>query len=206
MSRLVATKNSRGTDLRRHRPSVQTHYLNRARIAAERSTCLRRFVGAIIIKDGVEVSSGYVGAPRSAVNCIDVGRCLRTELRIPSGQNYELCRSVHAEQNALINAARSGASVLGGEMYISSRKVPSAYPSRQRGIEKVYGPCLMCIKEIINAGIKAVHMREEGVGTKSYIDEELPSLLTEAEEKQRRHALQRKGRRRRVTRRAVDRR
>ena len=93
----------------RKRPDKSEHYLNRAKVAAERSTCLRRKIGAVIVRDGVEVSSGYVGSPRGTEHCIDIGRCLRKELGIPPGERYELCRSVHAEQNAIVKAAQTGA-------------------------------------------------------------------------------------------------
>jgi dCMP deaminase len=168
--------------LRRSRPDRHEHFLNRAKVVAERSTCLRRKIGAIIVsKDGVELSSGYVGAPRNTEHCIDIGKCLRTDLKIPSGQRYELCRSVHAEQNAIINAARTGASIVGGEMYISSEKLKGAY-SNEDEEEKIYGPCIICKKEIINAGLTAVYMREEGVGKKSYTLEQIKELLAQEEE------------------------
>ena len=164
------------------RPNKTEHYLNRAKVAAERGTCIRRRVGAIIVKDDVEVSSGYVGAPRGTDNCCDLGSCLRIEAGIPSGQRYELCRSVHAEQNAIVNAARSGISIIGGEMYISSEKIEGAYRREDLERPKIYGPCMICKKEIINAGLVAVHMREEGIGAKSYTIEDLRAML-DGEEK-----------------------
>ena len=169
-------------NLRRSRPDRHEHFLNRAKVVAERSTCLRRKVGAIIVnKDGVELSSGYSGAPRNTEHCIDIGNCLRTDLKIPSGQRYELCRGVHAEQNAIINAARTGASIVDGEMYISSEKMKDAYNNGDEK-DKIYGPCIICKKMIINAGLTAVHMREEGVGEKSYTLEQIKELLTQEEE------------------------
>ena len=168
--------------LQRSRPDRHTHFFNRARVVAERSTCLRRRIGAIIVnKDGVELSSGYVGAPRNTEHCTDIGKCLRRDLKIPSGQHYELCRSVHAEQNAIINAARTGASIVGGEMYISSEKLKGAY-SNEDEEGKIYGPCIICKKEIINAALTAVHMREEGVGEKSYTLGQIKELLAQEEE------------------------
>lgn len=168
--------------LRRSRPNRHEHFLNRAKVVAERSTCLRRRIGAIIVnKDGVELSSGYVGAPRHTEHCIDIGKCLRMDLKLPSGQRYELCRSVHAEQNAIINAARTGTSIVGGEMYISSEKLKGAYGNEDEE-DKIYGPCIICKKEIINAGLTAVHMREEGVGEKSYTLEQIKELLAQEEE------------------------
>ena len=169
------------THLTRKRPDKFDHYFNRAKVAAERSTCLRRKIGAVIIKDGVELSSGYVGSPRGTDHCIDIGKCLRVELGIPSGERYELCRSAHAEQNAIINAARVGVNITGGEMYISSEKIKGGYDQSNKQRRKIYGPCMICKKEIINAGLKGVHMREEGVGIKSYSVEELKELLRQEE-------------------------
>lgn len=168
--------------LRRSRPNRHEHLLNMARVVAGRSTCLRRRVGAIIVnKAGVVLSSGYVGAPRNMEHCIAIGKCLRVDLKIPSGQRYELCRSVHAEQNAIINAARTGVSIVGGEMYISSEKLKGAYINEDEE-EKIYGPCIICKKEIINAGLTAVHMREEGAGEKSYTIGQIKELLAQEEE------------------------
>jgi dCMP deaminase len=165
------------------RPERHEHFLNRAKVVAEMSTCLRRKVGAIVVnKDGVELSSGYSGAPRGSKHCTEIGECLRTELRIPSGQNYELCRSVHAEQNAVINAARTGVSILGGEMYISSEKMKGGYGDGSDQV-KIYGPCIICKKEIINAGLTAVHMREEGVGERTYRLAQIKEMLAQEEEK-----------------------
>ncbi|TKJ29472.1 hypothetical protein CEE39_09170 [bacterium (candidate division B38) B3_B38] len=166
---------------RSNRPNKFEHFLNRAKVAAERSTCLRRKIGAVIIKDGVELSSGYVGAARETDHCIDMGKCLRKELRIPSGQRYELCRSVHAEQNAIINAARVGVSLVGGEMYISSERIKGGYNESSEDKRKIYGPCMICQKEIINAGLEAVHMREEGVEFRTYNLEDLKEMLREKE-------------------------
>lgn len=167
---------------RRSRPAKHEHFLNRAKVVSERSTCLRRKVGAIIVnKDGVELSSGYSGAPRHTEHCIDIGNCLRMDLKIPSGQQYELCRAVHAEQNAIINAARTGVSIVDGEIYISSERMKGAYSNGEE-IDKIYGPCMICKKEIINAGLTAVHMKEEGVGEKSYTLDDIKKLLTKEEE------------------------
>lgn len=165
-----------------NRPDTDTHFFNRARTAAERSTCRRRKVGAIIVRDGVEVSSGYVGAPRGTEHCIDRGKCLRIDLGIPSGERYELCRSVHAEQNAIINAARIGTSILGAKMYISSKRIPGKYRNKDHDKNRIYGPCIICKKEIINAGLVEVFMREENIGTASYTDEQLKRMLEDEEQ------------------------
>lgn len=172
----------------RARPAKFEHYLNRARVAAERSTCLRRAVGAIIVKNDVEVSSGYVGSPRGMDHCIDLKSCLRIELRIPSGQQYELCRAVHAEQNAIINAARSGINILGGEMYISSQRTVSGYGKTGKR-RTIYGPCLICKKEIINAGLVVVHMRETSTGQQTYTLDRLKELVEEDEKRARTEQL-----------------
>jgi dCMP deaminase len=130
-----------------NRKSKHEYYLGIAKEVAERSTCFRRSIGAIIIRDDQIISTGYVGAPRKTRDSFEHGSCLRDKLNIPHGQRYELCRSVHAEQNAIINAARAGVSLLGGDMYIYG---------------KVYGedtpidafPCFICKKMIINSGIE----------------------------------------------------
>ena len=167
----------------RKRPDKFQHFLNRAKVAAERSTCLRRKIGAVIVRDGVEVASGYVGSPRGTEHCIDTGECLRKELGIPPGERYELCRSVHAEQNAIINAARTGVTIVGGEMYISSERVKGQYNRKKGETSRIYGPCMICAKMIVNAGLEAVHMQEEGVGTRTYTLDDLKQILREDEER-----------------------
>ncbi|MEA1959533.1 MAG: dCMP deaminase family protein [Chloroflexota bacterium] len=165
-------------DIRRQRPDKVEHYLNRAKVAAERSTCLRRKVGAVIIKNDAEVSSGYVGSPRNTENCIDLGTCIRIEMGTPSGERYELCRSVHAEQNAIINAARTGANVMDGEMYISSEIIGSGYSESTKKMSQTNRPCALCMKEIINAGLTKVYMRDELSGeVKSYSMPQLKRIL-----------------------------
>ncbi len=167
---------------KRKRPDKFEHFLNRARVAAEMSTCLRRRIGAIIVKDGVELSSGYVGSPRGTEHCTDIGKCLRKELGIPPGERYELCRSVHAEQNAIINAARIGVNIVGGEMYLHSERIKGQYNARKGETSRIYGPCIICTKMIINAGLTAVHMKEEGAGVKTYTLEDLKRKLKDEEE------------------------
>ena len=129
----------------------------------------------------MEVSSGYVGSPRGTEHSIDIGSCLRKELGIPPGERYELCRSVHAEQNAIINAARTGVTIVGGEMYISSERSKGQYNEKSGETRKIYGPCIICAKMIVNAGLEAVHMKEEGVGTKTYKLEDLKRVLRDEE-------------------------
>jgi len=131
------------------RPSKTDYYLNIAREVAQRGTCLRRRFGAVIVKEDQIISTGYVGAPRGTKNCSDIGRCPREEANIPSGERYELCRSVHAEQNAIINAARAGVSVLGGTMYIYGENVKDGQIAEGK-------PCKLCKRYLINAGLVKV--------------------------------------------------
>ena len=120
-----------------------------ARVVSKRSTCLKGFMGAIIVKEDQIIATGYVGSPRSTKSSLEHGFCLRKKLEIPSGQQYELCRSVHAEQNAIINAARAGVSLLGGNMYIYGK-------NRDTGEILNAFPCFICKKMIINAGLKRI--------------------------------------------------
>ena len=137
------------------RPSKDKYYLDLARAISKRATCLRRNFGAVIVRDDQIISCGYNGAPRGAPNCIDIGTCKREELNVPSGEKYELCRSVHAEANSLINSARAGVSVLGGTMYLYGENVKDGTPLKDNL------PCQMCRRMIINAGIKRVVVPSE---------------------------------------------
>jgi len=131
------------------RISKDEYYLGIAREVSKRSTCFRRSIGAIIVRDDQIISTGYVGAPRKTKDSLKHGFCLRDKLGIPHGQRYELCRSVHAEQNAIINAARAGVSLLGGDMFI--------YGSDPKSGQQIDAfPCFICKKMIINAGLKRV--------------------------------------------------
>jgi dCMP deaminase len=131
------------------RKSKHEYYLGIAKEVSQRSTCFRRSIGAIIIRDDQIISTGYVGSPRKTKDSFEHGSCLRDKLNIPHGQRYELCRSVHAEQNAIINAARAGVSLLGGDMYIYGKIHGEETP-----IDAF--PCFICKKMIINAGIDRV--------------------------------------------------
>jgi dCMP deaminase len=131
------------------RPEKDLYYLNIARVVSTRSTCLKVLIGAIIVKEDQIIATGYVGAPRKTKSSIEHNFCLRKKLNIPSGQQYELCRSVHAEQNAIINAARAGVSVLGGNLYIYGEQ-------RDTGEILNAFPCFICKKMIINAGLNHV--------------------------------------------------
>ena len=137
------------------------YYLDIAETVAERSTCLRRHYGAIIVHEDEIISTGYNGAPRGRKNCMDLGHCLRDTLGIPSGQRYELCRSVHAEQNAIISAARRDC--LGAILYLAGRN-----PKTGELLSDTT-PCSMCRRFIINAGIKQVVCRT-GEGTYEVVD------------------------------------
>ena len=116
------------------RPSWDEYFMQMAQLTAQRSTCLRRKVGAVIVKDKHIIATGYNGAPRGLKHCVELGGCLREKLKIPSGQRHELCRALHAEQNAIIQAATLGQSIEDGTIYITHQ------------------PCAICAKMIINAG------------------------------------------------------
>ena len=134
------------------RVSKHNYYLDIAQTVAERSTCLRKMFGAIIVKDDVIVSTGYNGAPRGRKNCNDLNFCMRDKLNIPRGERYELCRSVHAEANAIIAAARER--MLGATLYMVC--VDPADNSLVAGTSI----CMMCKRQIINAGIEKVIVRD----------------------------------------------
>ena len=134
------------------RISKDNYYLDIAQTVAERGTCLRRLFGAIIVKDDVIVSTGYNGAPRGRKNCSDLGTCIRDQLGIPRGERYEMCRSVHAEANAIIAAARER--MLGATLYMVcvNPQTGELYPGTNS--------CMMCKRQIINAGISTVIVRD----------------------------------------------
>lgn len=142
------------------RPSKDEYYLRIARQIAERATCFRNKGGAIIVKDDVILATGYIGAPRKTKDCLERNECLRDKLKIPHGTHYELCRSVHSEQNCLLNAVRSGTSVLGGDMYIYCRD--------KEGKEIDSFPCFICKKMIINAGLRRVICSTKEKGMKIF--------------------------------------
>ena len=116
------------------RPSWETYFMDITSLVAKRSTCLRRAVGAIIVKDRRILATGYNGAPSQVRHCAEVG-CLREQMAVPSGERHELCRGIHAEQNAIIQAAYHGVSIKGADLYCTNQ------------------PCSICAKMIINAGI-----------------------------------------------------
>lgn len=145
----------------RKRVSKNQYYLNIAREVSRRSTCFRRSIGAIIINDDQIISTGYVGAPRKTKDSFEHGICLRDKLKIPHGERYELCRSVHAEQNAIINAARAGVSLLGGDMYIYGSKYKTGEPINAF-------PCFICKKMILNSGLNRVICSTQDGGMKIF--------------------------------------
>ena len=133
------------------RVSKINYYLDIAQTVSQRSTCLRRRFGAIIVKNDVIVSTGYNGAPRGRQNCSDIGSCMRDKLGIPRGERYELCRSIHAEANAIISASRE--QMLGSTLYLCCTDPNSG--------EVIGGMncCMMCKRQVINAGISKVIIR-----------------------------------------------
>jgi dCMP deaminase len=138
------------------RPSWNEYFTNIARLTAERSTCLRRKVGAVIVKDKQIISTGYNGAPKGIPHCDEIGGCIREKRGVPAGERHELCRAIHAEQNAIIHAATSGLSIEGATIYITHQ------------------PCVICAKMIINAGIRKIIVAE------GYPDNFAVDILNEA--------------------------
>ena len=138
------------------RMSWDEYFMEMAELTAKRSTCMRRHVGAVIVQDRHVIATGYNGAPRGLRHCAEIGGCLREEMKIPSGERHEFCRALHAEQNAIIQAAVLGQSVENGTIYITHQ------------------PCAICAKMIINAGISRIVVRE------GYPDKLATDILEEA--------------------------
>ncbi len=138
------------------RPSWDEYFMQMAELAATRSTCLRRHVGAVIVQDRHVVATGYNGVPRSIMHCGERGGCLREKLNVPSGERHELCMGLHAEQNAIIQAATLGQSVEGATIYVTHQ------------------PCVICAKMIINAGVRRIVVKE------GYPDQLAVDILAEA--------------------------
>lgn len=134
-----------------NRRDKTNYYLDIATAVLERGTCLRRSYGAIIVKNDEIISTGYTGAPRGRKNCIDLGYCRRIAMNIPRGQRYELCRSVHAEENAIISASRRD--MIGATLYLVGRDMETG-----QFVEGA-SSCAMCKRAIINAGIEKVVIR-----------------------------------------------
>jgi dCMP deaminase len=138
-----------------NRPSWDTYFMDITTLVAKRTTCLRRAVGAIIVKDKRVLSTGYNGAPSHIRHCREVG-CLREQLKVPSGQRHELCRGIHAEQNAIIQAAFYGVSIKDATLYCTTQ------------------PCSICAKMLINAGIRKIYYQT------GYTDAMATEMLAEA--------------------------
>ena len=131
----------------------ENYYLDIAETVLERSTCLRRQYGAIIVRNDEIVATGYNGAPRGRKNCSDLGYCVREQMRVPRGERYELCRSVHAEANAIISASRRD--MVGGTLYLVGKNAQTG---------EILGDatsCAMCRRQVINAGIARVIVRDD---------------------------------------------
>jgi dCMP deaminase len=137
------------------RPSWETYFMDITMLVAKRSTCIRRSVGAVIVKDKQILSTGYNGAPTRTAHCVDTG-CIRETLKVPSGERHELCRGIHAEQNAIIQAAYHGVSIKGAILFCTT------------------WPCAICAKMLINAGIEKIYYRE------GYADSMSREMLDEA--------------------------
>ena len=129
------------------------YYLDIAEAVLERSTCIRRMFGAIIVKNDEIIATGFNGAPRGRENCCDLNYCLREKLNIPRGERYEMCRSVHAEQNAIISASRKD--LIGSTLYLVGKEYKNGeYVSNSN-------PCMLCKKMIINSGIEKIIIRDD---------------------------------------------
>lgn len=138
------------------RPTWDAYFMDIAVLVAKRSTCLRRMVGALIVKDKRVLTTGYNGAPSGIRHCVEIG-CLRETMNVASGQRHELCRGIHAEQNAIIQAAYHGVSIQNATLYCTNL------------------PCSICTKMVINAGIGRIYYQE------GYADELSEAMLAEAE-------------------------
>lgn len=134
------------------RRDKMNYYLDLAEMVSQRGTCLRRRYGAVIVKNDEVIATGYVGAPRGRRNCTDVGTCIREKMRVPRGERYELCRSVHAEANAIISASRD--KMIGSALYLVGIEAENGEYVKQSS------SCSMCKRQIINAGIKTVYIRD----------------------------------------------
>ncbi len=151
------------------RISKDNYYLDIAQTVLERATCLRRVYGAIIVKNDEIISTGYNGAPRGRKNCVDLGFCTREAMQVPRGERYELCRSVHAEANAIISAARRD--MVGGTIYLVGRD------ARTGELLGDATSCSMCRRQIINAGLARVVIRRtpteyETIDVQTWVDED----------------------------------
>lgn len=152
-----------------NRRDKENYYLDIAETVLERGTCIRRNYGAIIVKNDQIISSGYTGAPRGRENCIEIGECIRDKMGVPKGERYELCRSVHAEANAIIHAARND--MIGSTLYLVGRD------AKTNDYVQNASSCSMCKRLVINSGINKVVIRNTNtdftvVDVKSWIDDD----------------------------------
>lgn len=159
------------------RRDKDNYYLDIAESVAQRSTCFRKRYGAVIVKNDEIISTGYVGAPRGRKNCTDLNYCVRNKLNVPRGERYELCRSVHAEANAIISASRD--KMIGSTLYLVGREVmDNSYVSNAMC-------CSMCKRMVINAGIEKVIIRDDATSFRMiHVDEWInddESILGESE-------------------------
>lgn len=135
------------------RRDKDNYYLDLAEMVSQRCTCLRRHYGAVIVKNDEVISTGYVGAPRGRKNCSDLGICIREKLQIPRGERYELCRSVHAEANAIISCSRD--KMIGASLYLTGKECKTGEYIKNSCC------CSMCKRMVINAGIAYVYVRDD---------------------------------------------
>jgi dCMP deaminase len=161
------------------RPSKYDYYLDIAKSVCKRAPCLRRQFGAIIVKNDAIVSTGYNGPARGVVNCSEVG-CLKDEVNAPEYAAYEYCTAVHAEENAIINAARHGVSILGGTLFIHGENYKDGSIAESR-------PCDRCKRAIINAGIKELVIRKQDgsfikINVSDLVEEDTKNYLKKLEE------------------------
>ncbi|MCS7181257.1 MAG: cytidine/deoxycytidylate deaminase family protein [bacterium] len=140
--------------IQNERPDWDTYFMEIAQLVSKRSTCIRRKVGAVLVKEKRILATGYNGAPTGLSHCKDIG-CIREKMKIPSGERHELCRGLHAEQNAILQSAYHGVSIKGSKLYITCH------------------PCSVCAKMIINAGIEEVIIKE------GYPDQMAENILKE---------------------------
>ena len=140
---------------KKSRPSWDEYFMTIAKLVSSRSTCLRRKVGAVIVKEKRILATGYNGAPTGLAHCLDIG-CLREKLKVPSGERQELCRGLHAEQNAILQAASSRIPLKGSSIYVTCQ------------------PCITCAKMLANSGIRKIFIRE------GYPDKFAREILEEA--------------------------
>ena len=135
------------------RRDKDNYYLDLAEFVSQRCTCIRRHYGAVIVKNDEVISTGYVGAPRGRKNCSDLGICIREKLQIPRGERYELCRSVHAEANAIISCSRD--KMIGASLYLTGKECSTGEYIKNSCC------CSMCKRMVINAGIAYVYVRDD---------------------------------------------